>query len=396
MQTQVIDVLERYYFFSRLDKKNPFYDLKKENYLRSKEMYFSNKIQMNTLPLRATIQSTDFCNLNCIMCQIHSHEEEHSLKQMKKSDFDIIVERIFPTLMEVHPTNIGEPLVSPWFDYLCEKCSEYGVLLDITSNGTLLTLDKINKIVPNLLDIKISFDGYKKQTFERIRKGADYNLVLGNIKNLIKIKNERNPMATVTLQMTLFSFNYNELLDLVCLAKDIGINKVKAYHLFSYSMEMDEYSLVNHLEDFEKVRKDVLKLAKELEINVDIAEPESHNIESDVKHLVKQKCRLPWAECFIDYDGCVYPCHTHNHLPYGNIFTQDMRDVWCSDYAMSLRKGLVYDNIENSICNKCGNLFVRTDRNQGVPYNMDDYLFVKTGDNNINWGKRCKQFLLNR
>ena len=101
------------------------------------------------------------------MCQIHSQEENHTLEQMAKSDFDKIVQKLFPTLMEVHPTNIGEPLISPWFDYLAEKAYEYGVLLDITSNGTLLTEEKIKKILPSLLDIKISFDGAKKETFEK-------------------------------------------------------------------------------------------------------------------------------------------------------------------------------------------------------------------------------------
>ena len=173
-----IDVFERYYSFSRLNKENPYYELKKQNYLAVKEAYFSDKFDLTTLPLRATVQTTDFCNLNCIMCQIHSQEEKHTLEQMAKSDFDKIVQKLFPTLMEVHPTNIGEPLISPWFDYLTEKAFEYGVLLDITSNGTLLSEEKIKKILPSLLDIKISFDGAKKETFEKIRKGADYDSVL--------------------------------------------------------------------------------------------------------------------------------------------------------------------------------------------------------------------------
>ena len=391
-----VDVFERYYASARLDKDNPFYDMKKQNYLLAREQYFSDETRLNSLPIRATIQTTDFCNLNCIMCQIHSQREKHALKQMKQSDFDEVVQKLFPTLMEVHPTNIGEPLFSPWFDYLCNKCKEYGVLLDITSNGTLLTQEKIRAIMPCLLDIKISFDGAQKETFERIRKGADFGRLLQNIDNFVHIRNETGSSATISLQMTLFNFNYRELPNLIQLAKEKGVDRVKAYHVFSYSDEIDHLSLINNPEKFEETRVKSLELAQKLKMQVSIAEPPSKNPEADEKTLVRQNCRLPWAECFIDHDGSVYPCHTHNHVPFGNILSQRAYQMWNSDYAQSLRGHLISGHCENTICQNCGNNFVRINRHQAVPYNKDDYLFKKTGDANINWGKRCKQFLLNR
>lgn len=391
-----IDVFERYYSFSKLNQNNPYFERKKQNYLAVKEAYFSDKFDLTTFPLRATVQTTDFCNLNCIMCQIHSQKEKHTLRQMSKSNFDGIVKTLFPTLMEVHPTNIGEPLISPWFDYLTEKAFEYGVLLDITSNGTLLTDEKIKKILPALLDIKISFDGAKKETFERIRKGADFDRVVQNIKNFVRLRNASGSQASVTLQMTLFNINYTELPDVIRLAKDLSVDKVKAYHVFSYSPEIDRFSLMNNLDDFEKVRSESIELAKKIGMNVSINESLSGKQMETVPKLVHQKCRLPWAEAFIDFDGEIYPCHTHNHKSYGNIFCSSAESVWNSPYAQDLRNALVRGKTENTICFNCGNNFVRVDKDASVPFNKDDYLFNKTGDKNINWGKRCKQFLLNR
>ena len=391
-----IDVFERYYSFSKLNQNNPYYECKKQNYFAAKESYFSGTSALSVLPLRATVQTTDFCNLNCIMCQIHSQKEQHTLKQMAKSDFDKIVQKLFPTLIEVHPTNIGEPLISPWFDYLAQKAFEYGVLLDITSNGTLLTEEKINEILPCLLDIKISFDGFKKETFERIRKGTDYEIVVKNIKNFIKIRNSISSKATITLQTTLFSFNYGELPDIIQFAHDIGVNRVKAYPVFSYSDQIDNVSLMNCMDDFLETREKCISLAENLKLPLGIAEPPKKDTDDSEQNLLHQKCRLPWAECFIDYDGEVYPCHSHNYIPLGNIFSQSAEDVWNSSYTQSLRNALVSGNCAGTICNNCGNNYVRTNIEQAVPYNKDDYLFRKTGDKNINWGKRCKQFLLNR
>ncbi len=391
-----IDVFEKYYSFSKLNKENPYYEVKKQNYLVAKELYFSNSSYLKSLPLRATIQTTDFCNLNCIMCQIHSHRDLHKLKQMQQSDFEKIVQKLFPTLIEVHPTNIGEPLFSPWFDYLSEMALKYGVLLDITTNGTLLTKQKCIKILPCLLDIKVSFDGAKKETFERIRKGANYETVLQNIKNFVEIRNSLSSMATITLQMTLFNFNYNELPDVIRIAKNLGVDKVKAYHVFSYSEEIDRVSLINNLDKFEDTKATSIELAKQLDMKVDIAESPSKNPKETLQKLVHQKCRLPWAECFIDYDGIIYPCHTHNHLGFGNILNKDANSVWNDHYAESLRRALMMGKTENTICYNCGNNFLRINRELTVPYNKDDFLYDKTGDTNINWGKRCKQFLLNR
>lgn len=391
-----IDVFEKYYSFDKLDKENFYYEAKKENYNLVKEAYFSNKADIKTLPLRTTIQSTDYCNLKCIMCQIHSQEEKHSLRQMEQKNFDKIVEKLFPTLIEAHPTNIGEPMISPWFDYLCQKTKEYGVLLDITSNGTLMTEEKIRNILPSLLDIKVSFDGFKKETFEKIRKGADYNKLIENIDNFVRLRKDFYRKPTITLQVTLFTCNYKELPDIIRFAKERGIDRVKAYHVFSYSEEIDKVSLILNIESFEEVRNECLHLAKELDLKIEIAELPSNKPAEALKDLVHQKCRLPWAESFIDYDGSVYPCHSHNHIALGNIFTQTAEEVWNSEYAQFLRNGLINKKTENTICFNCGNNFIRINREAAVPYNKDDFLFKKTGDKNLNWGKRCKQFLLDR
>lgn len=394
--TEQIDVFERYYSFSKLDKENPYYEAKKQNYFRAKEAYFSSQAEVGALPLRATMQTTDFCNLNCIMCQIHSQREKHTLRQMSPKDFDTITEKLFPTLVEAHPTNIGEPLISPWFAHLCQKCTEYGVLLDITSNGTLLTKEKILEILPCLLDIKISFDGIKKETFEKIRKGADYDTVVKNVKNFIRLRDSQGSNATISLQMTLFDFNFRELPEIIEFAHEIGVNRVKAYPVFSYSEEIDNVSLMHSMDEFIETRSECIALAQKIGMPLSIAEPPVRNKLEAMQNLVRQKCKLPWSECFIDYDGEVYPCHTHSHIALGNIFLQSAHDVWNSPYAKKIRAALCSDNLSGTICDNCGSNYVRTDISQAVPYNLDDYLFKKTGDKNINWGKRCKQFLLNR
>lgn len=389
-----IDVFKKYYAFDKLPQDNKYYDLKRSNYESMKLAYEQNDILLKSFPIRATIQTTDFCNLNCIMCQIHSQRDRHKLQSMKKADFDLFVEKLFPYLVEVHPTNIGEPLTSEWFEYLCDKIVEYGVLLDLTTNGTLLTEKIAYKILPNLLDVKISFDGIKKETFERIRRNADYDLVIRNINNLLKIRDIVNPKGSITLQMTVFDFNYQELLDIIRFARDKGINRVKAYHVFAYSEEINKHSPFNNLSQFEETRIAAINLAKELNIDLEMSEPPNYS--NDTSNLIYQKCRFPWSECWIDSDGNVYPCHTHNNRILGNIYTSDIESIWNSNQTTKLRKSLI-DNDKECICTNCGMNYIKYDENQPVPYDTDAYLFKKNLDTNATrWSSRNRQFLLSR
>ncbi len=390
-----VDVFSKYYGFEKLDKSNPFYQLKASNYEAVKSAYKNKMVSIDTHPIRATIETTDHCNLNCIMCQIHSQTSNHKLQSMSKQDFDKIYPELFPYLVELHPTNIGEPLMSPWFDYLCEKVKEYGVLLDITSNGMLWTEEKIQRVLPLLLDIKISFDGMKKETLERIRRGADYSTIRKNIDSFVRLRKEFGAKGTLTLQMTLLDINFHELIDVIHFAAEKGIDRVKAYHVFSYSDKIDKHSLFRDLELFEGIRTEAINLSEELGVYLEISEPISTGGKAP---LICQHCRLPWSEIFVDYDTSVYPCHSHEGKAYGNMLSQTWTNIWNGDYAKELRFSLTKQS-EKTICTNCGMNFIKYDENQSVPHDIEGYLSRSTTidtPGEIRWSSRSRQFSLNR
>lgn len=403
LESNFVDVFSKYYGFDKLDKSNPYYELKKQNYEAVKESYKNKIILPNTHPIRATIQTTYCCNLNCIMCQLHSQYASQQLQSMrknamKKDDFDKIATELFPYLVEVHPTNVGEPLVSPWFDYMCDVVQKYGVLFDITSNGMLWTEEKILKILPSLLDIKISFEGIKKETFASISKGSDYKKICKNIDTFLFLRKQSHSQATITLQMTLLDINYHELLDIIRFAKDKGIDRVKAYHVKSYFSEMDQHFLLKSPENealFEEVRTSAIALAENLGIALEISEPRAKMEDCS---LISQHCRLPWGEVFIDYDASAYPCHSHKNMAYGNLISQNWLDVWNSEYAQKIRHSLInLSETEKTICKNCGMNFLKYDENQCVPHDISGYLSnnnEQINSSEIRWSDRSRQFEL--
>jgi radical SAM protein with 4Fe4S-binding SPASM domain len=359
----------------------------------AKEEYENNACNITSLPVRATMQTTERCNLNCIMCQIHSTSVDRRLLSISKREFDDISYELFPNLVEFHPTNIGEPLMSEWFMYLCNKVEQYGVLLDITTNGMLLDEEKILALLPNLLDIKISFDSLIKKKFESIRKNSNFDLIKKNIANLTRLRRDTGSKGTITLQMTLLKNNYMELPEIIYYAKLNGIDRIKAFHMFSFSHEMNEQSLINTLDEFENIRIRAINLANELDIQIEISEPPMDS--EDLNDLLIQHCRLPWAEIWIDCDGRVYPCHSHKNIAYGNIFKTRLTDIGNSMISRQIRNGIISSD-HNSICYKCGMNYLKYEETQNVPYDSENYLFGTTNKNKTRWSGRSRQFTLNR
>jgi len=310
--------------------------------------------------------------------------------------FNRIVEKLFPTLVEIHPTNIGEPLVSPWFNEMCAELKLYGVLLDITTNGMLLSEKVIDTITPIVKDVKISFDGVNKRTFESIRRGSIFDIVKKNTLNLVNAieGSPRDPSPSVTLQMTLLRSNYLELPDVIRTANELGVDRVKAYHLFSPSRELDSETVIHFLDDYERILQESLTIGDELNIGLELAEP---LLKGDDFGMGSQACHLPWYESFIDADGAAFICHSHGGENCGSLMNTGFDEIWNSELYQKVREGF---QVERPCwnCKDCGMNFRKEDEHQEVPHDMVNFLsegqttLDDVEQSKVRWSGRSRQF----
>ena len=98
-------------------------------------------------PWRITFDTNpDDCNLHCIMCEEHSPYSTLQRERIKagrpKRRMDIaLIRRILEEsqgtpLREIIPSTMGEPLVYRHMDEILDLCAQYGVKLNLTTNGT--------------------------------------------------------------------------------------------------------------------------------------------------------------------------------------------------------------------------------------------------------------------
>lgn len=128
---------------SALDPAHPLTSGKLANLRRADAAHATRAQGVDALPSKITLQTTDACNLDCPHCQIPRAQKK---ARMGREILDVVVRELFPTLIELHPTNVGEPFAWPLFQTLCAEMERYGVLLDLTTNGTLLDADRLEWI----------------------------------------------------------------------------------------------------------------------------------------------------------------------------------------------------------------------------------------------------------
>ena len=342
-------------------------------------------IAFDALPSKLTFQTTDVCNLSCGHCQIPTRLKQAA---MEPRMLDQLAAQLLPDLIELHPTNLGEPFAWPHFRRLCADLHEHGVVLDLTTNGTLLTAARIEWIAPIARDVKISFDGATPETFERLRRGASFDAVCSSVSALVqRLARVRVRRPVVALQMTLMRDNVRELPELVRLAHRLGVDRVKAYHLFSFRPELDEQSLMGDLGGYEQeILPRTLALGEELGVDLQLAEPSGGTKEG----LAARTCHLPWHESWIDVDGSVLVCHSHGGEVAGRL--DDFKAAWSGPLYRSVRSGFA-EGRPNGACNGCGMNLAKATEHQPVPYDPATFLSGHAGDTgDVQWSARMRPF----
>lgn len=351
-----------------LDLAHPLTAGKVDNLRRADKAYADRREAVDALPSKLTLQTTDACNLDCPHCQIPRAQKS---PRMGREVLDAVIRELFPTLIELHPTNLGEPFAWPLFSELCSAMAQHGVLLDLTTNGTLLDEARVEWIAPIAREVKISFDGARPETFERLRRGARFDAVCKNVRRLVaRLSQVRCRRPVVSLQMTIMRSNVPELPALVALARELGVTYVRAYHLFSFSEEMDREAIVGEPELWQPFIDAAADVGARLGIGLQLAEPAAKGEAS--APLREIACHLPWHETWIDLDGAVLPCHSHGGDLAGNVLHAPFPLIWNGPLYRRIRAGFAADR-PTWHCNGCGMCYRRANRTAAVPYDTESF-----------------------
>ncbi|MHA1543146.1 MAG: radical SAM protein, partial [Candidatus Hodarchaeales archaeon] len=146
------------------------------------------KTRLSYFPVRLWIESTNICNLNCPLCP------NDSIVAEKKGFMDLdlfkrLVDEISNFAQDIYLHHRGEPLLHPDLFEMIKYTKQKGLQTKLHTNATQLNEEKSIKLLESGLDfISFSFDGYTKETYEKMRIGANFEQTLGNILLFLQLK----------------------------------------------------------------------------------------------------------------------------------------------------------------------------------------------------------------
>lgn len=151
--------------------------------------YQRRDLRCRHLPTRIWIEPTNACNLRCIMCPSSISKKKKGF--MELDPFKKIIDETEEFTYDIMLYLGGESLLHPDIVQMVEYTSRAGLICQLNTNTTLLTQELSSSLIKaGLSRIVFSFDGYNKETYEKIRVGANFDKTLSNIVEFLKLKQE--------------------------------------------------------------------------------------------------------------------------------------------------------------------------------------------------------------
>jgi wyosine [tRNA(Phe)-imidazoG37] synthetase (radical SAM superfamily) len=157
-------------------------------------------------PQAVHIEITNHCNLKCLMCPHTTMEREKGF--MDESLFRSIIDELagHKLLLEnVALMGLGEPLLHKDFERFAKIAADSGIPnLYASTNAALLSEERSRRIIEDgsLNRLIISLDGASKETFEKIRVGANFDRIEENVMRFLDLKRKlgkKRPQATLQI-----------------------------------------------------------------------------------------------------------------------------------------------------------------------------------------------------
>ncbi len=340
---------------------------------------YKKQIASKPGPWRITFDTNpDYCNYACVMCECFSPysnvKEDKKAKGIKPKIMPIqtirkVIEEAKGTpLREIIPSTMGEPLMYKNFDEIINLCHEFGLKLNLTTNGSFVIKGAkkwAELLVPVLSDVKISWNGATKETHEEIMRGAKWEKVTENLKTFLEIRDkylkDKGRTCSVTLQLTFLETNLLELYDLTKMAIELGVDRIKGHHLWAHFEEIKNLSMRRSADSIERWNIEVKRLYK---LRDRMLLPNGQKIKLEnftildsggVEDLAPGgSCPFLGKEAWVNQEGKFSPCCAPDELrkqlgDFGNVNEVKLEEIWQGAEYKKLQKNyLNYD-----LCKTC-------------------------------------------
>jgi uncharacterized Fe-S cluster-containing radical SAM superfamily enzyme len=247
-----------------------------------------------------------FCNHKCSFC---SNSDERTLKYKTSVDlFRSVMGNVikYIDMDEIGLSAKGEVLVNNDFSKIVNSCKvDFSIpYVYISTNGSLLDSKRAQEVLEAGLDsIKFSINAVNKKDYKIVHGVDDFDKVIENYKNLIRLKREKYPDVKIFISSLMANISEDELKKRFC-------------EIFG----QDDYDLIDGISLF------TLKYTSKFE-----------EIKNDSK--ITKKCSIPFNELYINSDGTLGLCckDYFDEINFGSLLDNDFLDLYNSEAFKEVR-----------------------------------------------------------
>lgn len=281
---------------------------------------------------------TTHCNLKCVMCPYHSEvlRRDHTTDyfqrglRMPPELLDRLIREAGPRGASLSFGQYDEPFVYKGFVDHAVEARRQGCRVSITTNGTLLDEEAARRLVQAGVDhISFSLDAASAETYRAIR-GDDFEVPLGNLRRLVRLRDEARSPTRLRACLVLQERNRHEREAFGRLMREVGVDWVSFYVL----SRLEHGVWVN----------------------------ERLNFELDLPGAgARHPCSQLWSQVAVYPDGNVALCCAttlyvgyREDVPYvGNLHQGDLAGIWRSSPYKKIRAEALAGVFQNSVCRDC-------------------------------------------
>ena len=304
-----------------------------KEWLNYREKWDNNPLQdiIEKVPLQIDLFAVDACNLHCPMCPRGAWDNSKKGYMDKETVMRIIEEAAPNGLKAFNFGGLGEPTVHPDIVEIIERAKELGVVdVNMHTNGTRLNSKLSAGLVRSGLDrLTISLDSANKESYEKIRVGANFEKTYNSVIELLKIRDETNS-STPNVKVNFINMN-----------------------------EKDESEKKEFI-DYWKDKANRIGILRYLDFGCYEESYEELYFKDNYSQDENYCCSELWRRLSIWSDGVATICTRdfNKHEPVGNINKSTIMEIWqgkkMSRYRELHRKGLFK---EIPICATCPDSF---------------------------------------
>ena len=206
--------------------------------------YSTGQTKLAPPPDRMYIESTSICNLNCIMCPTGRGDITRAGGFMKWEVFKQIVDEMAPHVRATTLHIWGEPLLHKRIYDMVAYCNEKGLRSEISTNATLLTEERAQKLLDaGLSVIYLCQDGMRPETYENVRVNGDYEKTNENIRGFVEMKHQGGYETFVNLQIIEMEKTKDDTKEFVEYWREVpGVDLVHVKPFDSWGDQIEEIS----------------------------------------------------------------------------------------------------------------------------------------------------------